>query len=787
MVKKIFIILFYLLVSVSFCAQNRNVLLHGKVSDINNKPISGASIIVNEDLLFVTKDDGFFEGSIPPGSYTMTIVCFGYETKQISIEITKDTEYNFKITPHIHELSTIEVKGKSKIQRLQESAYSVNALDIKSKVNELNSLNSIIGRSSGVKIREEGGVGSDYELSINGLYGNAIRYFIDGIPLSTIGSGINLANFPVNLVERVEIYKGFVPSELGADALGGAINIITKKNVKKYIDASYGIGSFNTHKADFNAQYIISKTKLIVRPSFGINYSKNNYKMRNIELWDNDKEEFMLKNAKRFHDDYFSFLGQLEFGVINRKWADSFFLSGSYSFMNKELQNGVTQKIVYGKAEKESKSFRISGNYRKNNFILKNLSTDISFSHTWDHSIVIDTAYRQYKWDGTSTPSSRNEILGKGKSKKHTKRPLTVGRINLNYRLSDIHSLNLNYLLDHVSNDRYDKIDMEFKPSKDKFTKHVIGLSYTQTFWNDRLSNVAFLKNYTSQLSIDQNDFYWITGATDIAKSTTTNKLGYGIGSRFRLTNYLAIKASFEHSIRLPLAREVLGNGTTVFANLKLKPENSNNINIGLLSDVNLGKNHNLGYEFGFFNRHVKDYIRFQASPSEDIAGQYENRSNVTVIGVEGEARYSYMDLLQVIVNCSYQGSKDKTRFQTNGKPSITYDNNIPNLPWLYSNLEINVRKQDVLGIKTNQLKLAYYFQYVHWYYFTWEGYGTLESKSTIPTQCINSASLTYSLKNEKYNISLECNNMFNRLVYDNLKLQKPGRSFFCKFRLFIN
>ena len=64
-----------------------------------------------------------------------------------------------------------------------------------------------MNRASGVKIREEGGVGSDFDLSINGLSGNSVRYFIDGIPLDSKGSYVTLANLPVNLIDRVEIYK----------------------------------------------------------------------------------------------------------------------------------------------------------------------------------------------------------------------------------------------------------------------------------------------------------------------------------------------------------------------------------------------------------------------------------------------------------------------------------------------------------------------------------------------------------------------------------------------------
>ena len=71
----------------------------------------------------------------------------------------------------------MEVYGKTQSQQVRESALSVNALDVKPVINSLNSLNELVNRASGVKIREEGGVGSDFDLSINGLSGNSVRYF----------------------------------------------------------------------------------------------------------------------------------------------------------------------------------------------------------------------------------------------------------------------------------------------------------------------------------------------------------------------------------------------------------------------------------------------------------------------------------------------------------------------------------------------------------------------------------------------------------------------------------
>ena len=71
-----------------------------------------------------------------------------------------------------YELQQVYVYGKSKTQQLKESAWTVSALDIKPLVNSLNNLNRLVDRTSGVKVREEGGVGSDFDLSINGLSGN---------------------------------------------------------------------------------------------------------------------------------------------------------------------------------------------------------------------------------------------------------------------------------------------------------------------------------------------------------------------------------------------------------------------------------------------------------------------------------------------------------------------------------------------------------------------------------------------------------------------------------------
>ena len=110
----------------------------------------------------------------------------------------------------------------------------------------------------------------------------------------------------------------------------------------------------------------------------------------------------------------------------------------------------------------------------------------------------------------------------------------------------------------------------------------------------------------------------------------------------------------------------------------------------------------------------------------------------------------------------------------------------MPNRPWLFGAAEVDYTFHEV-GLKHSSLRLEGSYQWVHWYFLTWEAYGLKESKAQIPAQHVVNAGVTYSLENVKYNLSVSCDNLFDKLVYDHYKLQKPGRSFFLKFRVFLN
>lgn len=781
----VFFVLFIILGFTDGVAQAL-VTLSGKVTSSDGSPVAQATLAV-EGTSYGTYSDnnGNYTLSLPEGKYILTASFVGFKSQRKNIELRRKKSVDFVLQEDAVGLKDVEVYAKSKSQKLRESSFAVNALDVKPIVNSLNNLNELVNRASGIKVRQEGGVGSDFDLSINGMSGNSVRYFIDGVPLETKGSEVSLANLPVNIIDHIEMYKGVVPSYLGSDALGGAINIVTKKEKKNYLDVSYGIGSFHTHKADMNAQIVFPKSRIIVRPTVGVNYSKNDYMMKGVEVWDESVRKYVPSNRKRFHDDYFSLLAQVEVGVTGKPWADDFFVTASYSKVNKELQTGSIQTKVYGMAERNGDAYNVSAQYRKKDFILKGLQMQSILSHTWDHSLTVDTAYRVYDWNGDYIESSRNEITGRERSLRHYKRPTTMFRSNWDYRINQHHSVNFNYLVNRTGNDRYDDVDDSFVPSNDIVCKHIIGLSYHQQFLQNKIENTFFVKDYVNHLNIRQTDLYWQTGSDEVMGSNTNNYWGYGVGTRMKFIEPVALKVSFEHSVRLPLARELLGNGSTIYANTALNPERSDNVNVGAFGTWHPATGHSLYYEVNGFMRFVDDYIQAVVAEKEGMM-QYENVPAVHIKGVEGEVRYSWKRNLQCMANVSWQDARDQRKYKDDGKLSATYLNRVPNRPWLFGAAEANYTFYDV-SLKNSSLRLGASYQWVHWYFLTWEAYGAKESKAQIPAQHVINADMTYSLGNGKYNISVSCDNIFDRLVYDHYKLQKPGRSFFLKFRMFLN
>lgn len=100
---------------------------------------------------------------------------------------------------------------------------------------------------AGVDIGRNGGPGQSTSVFLRGTESNHTLVLMDGVRINpgTVG-GAAIQNIAPETIERIEIVKGARSALFGTDAIGGVINIITRRSDRVYFESAVGAGSFNT-------------------------------------------------------------------------------------------------------------------------------------------------------------------------------------------------------------------------------------------------------------------------------------------------------------------------------------------------------------------------------------------------------------------------------------------------------------------------------------------------------------------------------------------------------------
>lgn len=778
----------------SLLAQSQLYTLKGKVTDESGQTLPGAVITFNSEISIATDADGNFEFRQVPYApkYLITIQYIGYATQNITVNLNKNQFVeNIKISmqPSTTQLGVVTVVGKSDAKILSETALSVSAIDVKPLQNRSVTTRQILTRTAGVRVRESGGLGNPAQISINGISGKQIKIFVDGIPLENTGLATDLNNLPVNLIERIEVYKGILPVSLGSDALGGAINIITNKSNREYYDISFEQSSFNTSRASFNSRIKFNDSPVFVGFNGYYNYSNNNYKVR-VEV-PNQFGQPDTVVVPRFHDRFKSFSYQAEAGVRNETWADLFLFNFSYSGYDKELQHSFfSMNRVFGDAVVFENGFKQEIQYQKNNLFAEGLDVNLYTGFYDNNTSFIDTGLNKYNWRGDVINRVRfgSEVGFIAHTLKINSINL-IQRANINYKLNPKHQFNLNLVNSYVRQDGRDSTatrllgtvrDLYEQPQK--IFKLTTGLSYQLSLLEDRLQFISAIKYY--RINVDANESTLVF----IGPKARYKKSNYGISQAAKfslLDDKLLLKSNFEYTTRLPDQFELLGDQVFVAANPLLQPEISYNYNVGLQTsfDGKLGK---LNLEVNGFSRDTRRNIFLLVT---NFFAQHQNIAKIRANGLDAEISYNPIQIINLKLNVTYQDIRNRS--DTIGEGLSTTDprffnKRLPNRPSLFGNAEVTVFYPSIF--KSGDVASFYWnANYVRKFFLAFEEDGDIETKLTIPNQFLNTVGFSYSLPKSTISTSFEVQNLFNRDSFDNFKIQKPGRSFHLKLRYFIN
>ncbi|WP_394830123.1 TonB-dependent receptor plug domain-containing protein [Pendulispora rubella] len=673
----------------------------------------------------------------------------------------------------------VKVKGSlSEGRRRQQSAEAVTVVDLRRAQQQSSDLGEVLARTQGVSVRRSGGLGSNARFSLNGLYDDQIRFFLDGVPLGAAGYPFGIANVPVNLVERAEIYRGVVPLRFGSDALGGAVNLVSDTRYDTHARASYQVGSFGTQRMSVEGRYRHEPSGFFAGGSFFFDYAKNNYRV-DVEYTD-DRGQLHPINAPRFHDRYVARGASVEVGVLDRPWAHRLSLRAYGTSYDKELQHSVEMKVAYGEVEYGESVYGAVARYEQP--IASRLELKILASYSRRTIDFVDKSIYGYDWygrrtSGPGTPRGKGfpgEIQENAASDQTQGEGTGLARGVLEWSLAPAHVLRVVLAPTRATRTGEERISSRtsapnpVNTDRSLFTM-VSGMEYEANLFGDRLQNIAFVKDYVFHISS--------SGAGSVALSRDSHSFGAGNAVRLRISKPLYVKVSYEYATRLPSSDEVFGNGVLARPNLELEPELSHNANAGPRLEL---RRTPIGDITADVNAFYRDSDRLILPLPGERYLQYQNVNRARSFGLENALTWSTLERrLTLDGTLTVQDARNAS---SEGPLGYLDGDRLPNRPWLFASWGARFRIPG-LPSQRDTLEPFYMGRFVHEFYRGWPSLGTQEYKPLVPSQITHNVGISYTVYGGPAVVTstLEVQNVTDERVYDFLGVQRPGRAVYLK------
>ena len=220
--------------------------LQGIVHDPQHRPIPGAQIIINGQVLKSDANGEFRLDNVPEGSYQATVSAQGFQTLQKALAVTAGKSPVVHLQLEIAQLSeTIEVAGAA--SKLKTQTSTVQTLVAPTEIaqtagaDQTNSLAMITNFTPGAYMVHD-------MLHMRG--GHQVNWFFDGIPVVNTNIAANVASLinPKN-VEELEIERGGYSSEYG-DRTYGFFNVVTPSGFERDNEAELILSGGNFYSTD---------------------------------------------------------------------------------------------------------------------------------------------------------------------------------------------------------------------------------------------------------------------------------------------------------------------------------------------------------------------------------------------------------------------------------------------------------------------------------------------------------------------------------------------------------
>jgi vitamin B12 transporter len=224
----------YIFISALIGFAQVQVNLSGVVRDAQTgTPVANASVLVLGTGTATLSDvSGRFEISgLPAGEYELQVSHIGYEEYFKSDVLIREGETTFlavAMKPAILYLPPYVVSTESKYAIREPSVMIIGKRELENIAGK--DAGDALKEIAGATVLEEGGSGGRKIVSLRGARPEQVAVEVDGVSLNAASGGaVDLSQFPIEQIERIEIIRGGSSASVGSGAIGGLIRIITKK------------------------------------------------------------------------------------------------------------------------------------------------------------------------------------------------------------------------------------------------------------------------------------------------------------------------------------------------------------------------------------------------------------------------------------------------------------------------------------------------------------------------------------------------------------------------------
>ncbi len=222
-----------------------------------NEPVAKVTIAVNSINKSVADEKGEALISLVSGKYSFVFSAIGYSDQSLHLDIKKDTSITVVLEIASKNLDAVTVISSTRNnQRIENSPLKVEVLG-REEMDEENTIKpgniaSILGDISGIQIQQSSAISGNSNVRIQGLDGRYTQILRDGLPLyDGFSGGFGILSIPPLDLKQVELIKGSASTLYGGGAIGGLVNIISRRPTAKQ-EAVFTFNKSTLKETNFN-------------------------------------------------------------------------------------------------------------------------------------------------------------------------------------------------------------------------------------------------------------------------------------------------------------------------------------------------------------------------------------------------------------------------------------------------------------------------------------------------------------------------------------------------------